>query len=369
MCEGTWQLKNSRTILLWLKLPLLTLRIWWSRNELENFQSSTDEEEALRSPLLVSVPCETHQKPSSSTSFSTHECRMPFAHLQQADHWRCLTALQIHIRKGLCAVVKSSGFRVFIQAHGLRCFAGGVSLAQLLFPGLSFSSIKWGWQYNKHPDGKWGLYPVASILCGMLGPLARDLVEPGANSPRPSCRCLTGGPRAKWEPPFLSVVEICWVTWPELLNVGTSWPFCWQVGEARPSPRAVRRVHVRETDLFRMPGQVQAHQNCNLLPCITLTPVKKWHPGLWSSVGTMWKNPPTFGIQWTREREPSLQTGHSGGISNRGPLGAEASYGGMMKMPEWLNSRVCVPEHGRWYPDDWTSRKMLWWNRGVFSAK
>lgn len=135
MCEGTWQLKNSRTLLLRLKLPLLTLLIWWSRNELENFQSSTDEEEALSSPLLVSVPYEAHQKPSSSTSFLTHEHHMPFAHLQQADHWRCLTALQIHIRKGLCVVVKSSGFRVFIQAHGLRSFAGCVSLAELL--GLS----------------------------------------------------------------------------------------------------------------------------------------------------------------------------------------------------------------------------------------
>ena len=135
MCEGTWQLKNSRTLLLLLKLPLLTLLIWWPRNDLENFQSSTDEEEAPSSPLLVSVPYEAHQKPSSSTSFLTHEHHMPFAHLQQADHWRCLTALQIHIRKGLCVVVKSPGFRVFIQAHGLRSFAGCVSLAELL--GLS----------------------------------------------------------------------------------------------------------------------------------------------------------------------------------------------------------------------------------------
>ena len=86
MCEGTRQLKNSSTTLLWLKLPLLTLLIRWSRNELENFQSSTGEEEALSSPLLVSVPCETHQKPSSSASFLTHECHMPFAHLQQANH-------------------------------------------------------------------------------------------------------------------------------------------------------------------------------------------------------------------------------------------------------------------------------------------
>ena len=43
-------------------------------------KNSTDVEEALGFPVLASVPNETHQRSSSSTSYLTHKYHMPFAY-------------------------------------------------------------------------------------------------------------------------------------------------------------------------------------------------------------------------------------------------------------------------------------------------